>query len=132
MLQAMRTRHIWLTRNLVALWFVLFFACSFAHADTPTAQANASASHAETLLTSPCHGQHELGGEASDTCNALQNSPRSQQLLSLLLGLAVLLGLVATFAPLDDRRRLLHFIWPRQHSPGLPTPIRKQLHRYNE
>ncbi len=132
MLQAMRTRHIWLTRNLVALWFVLFFACSFAHADTPAAQAATYASHADTLLTSPCHDQHDLGGESSDTCNALQNSPRSQQLLSLLLSQAVLFGLVATFAPLGDRRHPLHFIWPRLHSPGLPTPIRKHLHRYNE
>jgi hypothetical protein len=130
MLQTMRTRHMWLTRNLVALWFVLFFACSFAHADTRSAQTNA-ASHADALLTSPCHGQHDLGGASSDTCNALQNSPRNQQ-LSIGLDLAVLLGLVATFTPLAGLRRPLQFIWPRLHSPGWPTPIRKQLHRYNE
>ena len=132
MLQAMRTRHIWLTRNLVALWFVLFFACSFAHADTPSVQANAAASHADALLTSPCHGQHDLGGATSDTCNALQNSPRSQHLSTIVLDLAVLFGLVAIFTPLAGLRRPLQFIWPRLHSPGLPTPIRKQLHRYNE
>lgn len=130
MLQAMRTRHMWLTRGLVALWFVLFFACSFAHADAPSAQTKA-ASPVETLLTSPCHGQHDLGSATSDTCNALQNSPHSQQ-LSILLSLAVLLGMVATFTPLADLRRPVHIIWPRLHSPGLPQPIRKQLHRYNE
>ena len=131
MLQAMRTRHMWLTKNLVALWVVLFFACSFAHADAPSAQANA-ASPVDALFTSPCHGQHDLGSATSDTCNALQNSPRSQQLSTIMLDLAVLLGLVAIFTPLAGSRRLLQFIWPRLHSPGLPLPIRKQLHRYNE
>jgi hypothetical protein len=132
MLQTMRTRPIWLARNLLALWFVLFLACSFAHADAPAAQANAAASHAEALFTSPCHGQHDLISTSSDTCNALQNSPRNQPLLTMLLGLAVLSGLITTFTPLGTWRRPLSFRWPRLHSPGLPPPIRKQLHRYNE
>lgn len=132
MLQSMRTRPIWLARNLLALWFVLFFACSFAHADAPSAAANAAASHADALLTSPCHGQHDLGEASSDSCNALQNSPRNQPLLTMLLGLAVLTGLITTFTPLGIWCRPLSLMWPRLHSPGVPTPIRKQLHRYNE
>lgn len=132
MLQTIRTRHKGLSKNLLALWFVLFFACAFAHADAPAAQASASASHADALLTSPCHGQHDLSGASSDTCNALQNSPRSQQLPTIALDPAALLGLVVVFIPLAGLRHPLRFTWPRLHSPGLPTPIRIQLHRYNE
>jgi hypothetical protein len=123
MLQTMRTRPIWLARNLLALWFVLFFACSFAHADAPSAAANAAASHAEALLTSPCHGQHDLINASSDTCNALQNSPRNQPLLTMLLGLAILSGLIATFTPLGTWRRPYRLCGPGCIAPAGPHPF---------
>ena len=134
MVQAMRSRHIKLARNLATLWFVLFFACSFAHV-----QAAASGVIGETSASSVSinpqysgHGdtQHDQG--AADTCSALQNAPLTQQLL-MLLALTALFGLAGSFGLLTDlQRRFSTWLSVPLFGPGLPTPIRKQLHRYNE
>lgn len=137
MLQSMRTRHSGLARQLVALWFVLFFACSFshAHAGAPVVPTDASAAHqfaAQALHTSACHLQLGLDSAAAEACNSLQHSPLTQQLLTQ-LGLAALLGLAAAFDLLPGLyRRLGGAPALTAISPGLPTPMRKQLHRYNE
>ncbi|WP_372874861.1 hypothetical protein [Pseudomonas sp.] len=119
----------------MALWFVLFFACSLAHvqAAASTAMGATATNLASVLHSSPCHAQHDLGAAPADACNALQNSPLNQQILTL-LALIALFGLAAAFGGL--------FIgWPRQLrrappapaiSPGLPRPVRQRLHRYNE
>lgn len=131
MIQAMCSRHTGLARNLLALWFVLFFACSFTHVQ---AAASGMLEQASTSL-SPLHGdhghtQHDQG--AADTCSALQNAPLNQQLLTL-LGLTALFGLAGSFGlPTDLQRRFGAWQSAPLFSPGLPTPIRKQLHRYNE
>lgn len=130
MLQSMRTRHSALARQLVALWFVLFFACSFSHA-----HADATAAHqfaAQALHTSACHAQLGLDSAAAETCNTLQHSPLTQQLLTL-LALAALLGLATAFDLLPGLHRRLGGVPAlTATTPGLPRPMRKQLHRYNE
>jgi len=131
MIQAMRSRHTGLARNLVALWFVLFFACSFAHV-----QAAASGVMDEASVSlSPLHSDHGLTQHdqgAADTCNALQNAPLNQQLLTL-LALTALFGLAGSFGlPADLQRRFSAWQSVPLFGPGSPTPIRKQLHRYNE
>jgi uncharacterized membrane protein len=134
MIQAMRSRHTGLARNLVALWFVLFFACSLAHvqAAASTVMDATATSLASVLHSSPCHAQHDLGAAPADTCNALQNSPLNQQLL-MLLALTALFGLAGSVGlPTDLQRRFSAWQSVPLFDPGLPTPIRKQLHRYNE
>ena|SRR3990167_907943 len=131
MIQAMRSRHTGLARNLLALWFVLFFACSFTHVQAAASSMleQASTSH------SPPHGDHDQtlhDQGAADTCSALQNAPLNQQLLTP-LALAGLIGLTGSFdLPTDLQRRFGAWQSTQLFGPGLPTPIRKQLHRYNE
>lgn len=134
MIQSMRTRHTGLARKLVALWFVLFFACSFSHAHAGESAAADAASRVQVspLHTSACHAQFDPGEASAEACNALQNSPLNQQLL-MLLALAALLGLAGVFAlPPHLRQRLGTFPPLAALAPGLPTPVRTRLHRYNE
>jgi hypothetical protein len=134
MIQAMRSRHIKLARNLVALWFVLFFACSFAHVQAAASGVMGEAS-ASSVSLSPLHSghgdaAHEQG--VAETCSALQNAPFNQQLL-ILLALTALFALAGSLGLLTGlQRRFSSFPAVPLLSPGLPTPIRKQLHRYNE
>jgi len=136
MIQAMRSRHAGLARNLVALWFVLFFACTFTHVQAAASSVMDQASASSISLTlNPLHSnhdhtQHDQG--AVDTCSALQNATLNQQLLTL-LALTALFGLAGGFGLLTDLQRRFSAFQPvTLFSPGLPTPIRKQLHRYNE
>lgn len=137
MLQSMRIRHTGLARQLMALWLVLFFACSFSHAHAGASEAPvdtfaAAIDDSGSLHTSACHTQLDLGNASTESCNALQNSPLNQQLL-MLLALAALLGLAGAFDPLSGLARRLGALAPRAATPpGLPTPLRKRLHRYNE
>lgn len=137
MIQSMRSRHTGLAKQLVALWFVLFFACSFshAHAGESGALVDTFAVHvADPGLphTSACHAQLALGNASAESCNALQNSPLNQQLL-ILLALTALLGLASAADLLPDlHRRLGRIPALAAVTPCLPTPMRKQLHRYNE
>lgn len=137
MTQSMRTRHRGLARNLVALWFMLFFACSFTHARAGDSAVLDDASSVQLagsgpLHTSAGHAQFDPGSASAESCNALQNSPLNQQLL-MLLALAALLGLAGAFDLLPDRHRRLGGIPSLAAiTPGLSTPMRKQLHRYNE
>lgn len=137
MIQSMRTRHTGLARNLVVLWFVLFFACSFTHAHAGESAAADDPSRVQVagsspLHTSACHAQFDLGEASAEACNALQNSPLNQQLL-MLLALAALLGLAGVFAlPPHLHQRLGTFPPLAALTPGLPTPVRTRLHRYNE
>ncbi|MDX1370073.1 hypothetical protein [Pseudomonas sp.] len=132
MIQAIRSRHTGLARNLLALWFVLFFACSFTHVQ---AAASDMMDEAAASLASPLHGdhghtRHDQG--AADSCSALQNAPLNQQLLTL-LALTALIGLTGSFGlPTDLQRRFSAWQSVPLFGPGSPTPIRKQLHRYNE
>jgi hypothetical protein len=131
MIQAMRSHHTGLARNLAALWFVLFFACSFTHVQAAASSMMNDASASLSPLHSG-HGdaQHDQG--VADTCSALQNAPLNQQLL-MLLGLTALFGLAGSLGLLNDLQRRFSTFQPVPlSSPGLPTPIRKQLHRYNE
>ncbi|MFZ3203414.1 MAG: hypothetical protein WA161_06010 [Pseudomonas sp.] len=132
----MRSRHTGLARNLVALWFVLFFACSFTHVQAAASSMLDEVSASSISLTlSPLHSSHghaQHDQDAADTCSALQNAPLNQQLLTL-LGLTALFGLAGSFGLLTDlQRRFSTLQAVPLFSPGLPTPIRKQLHRYNE
>ncbi len=137
MIQSMRSRHTGFAKSLAALWFVLFFGCSLshAHADTNAALADGTTAHefaGQGLQTSACHAQLGLDGAAVEACNALQNSPLNQQLL-MLLALAALLGLagaVDLLSALPPRRGSVYCL--TAIAPGLPTPLRKHLHRYNE
>lgn len=131
MIQAMRSRHTGLARNLLALWFVLFFACSFTHVQAATSDMmdEASASLASPLHGDHGHTQHDPG--AADSCSTLQNAPLNQQLLTLLASTA-LLGLAGSLGLLTGLQRRTSSLRAPLFSPGLPTPIRKQLHRYNE
>lgn len=133
MTQSMRSRHRGLARYLAALWFMLFFTCSFTHA-----QAGESAAvvvpvvDSGPLHTTAGHAQFHPGSASAGSCNALQNSPLNQQLL-MLLALAALLGLAGAFGlPPGRHRRLGGIPSLAALTPGLPTPIRIQLHRYNE
>ena len=131
MTQAMRSRHTGLARNMLALWLVLFFACSVTHVQAAASsmldEASASLS---SLHSNYGHTQHDQG--AADTCSALQNATFNQQLLTL-LALTALFGLAGSFGLFTDLQRRFSAFQPVPLlSPGLPTPIRKQLHRYNE
>ncbi|SFP12837.1 hypothetical protein [Pseudomonas borbori] len=131
MIQAMRSRHTGLARNLLALWFVLFFACSFTHVQAATSDMMDEAS---ASLASPLHGDHahtRHDPSAADSCSTLQNAPLNQQLLTL-LALTALLGLAGSLGLLTGLQRRTSSLRAPLFSPGLPTPIRKQLHRYNE
>jgi hypothetical protein len=128
MIQAMRSRHRALGRNLLALWCVLLFACSFAH--TQIASAHAHDDIGVAAYSSHEHASHEHG--AADSCNALQNAPFNQQLLTL-LALTALFALAGSLGLLTNlQRRISRLQASILFSPGLPAPIRKQLHRYNE
>lgn len=128
MIQAMRSRHRALSRTLLALWCVLLIACSFAHI-----QATTTHIHDDTVVASySSHEQasHEQG--AADSCNAVQNAPVNQQLLTL-LALTALFALAGSLGLLVElQRRISSLQRLAIFSPGLPRPIRKQLQRYNE
>jgi hypothetical protein len=121
----------------MALWFVLFFACSFshAHAGESGARVDTAAVHLanpDSLHTTTGHAQFELGSASTESCNALQNSPLNQQLL-MLLALAALLGLAGAFDLLPGLPRRRGSVPALAAlTLGLPTPMRKRLHRYNE
>lgn len=123
MIQAMRSRHTGLAGSLPALWFVPFFACSFTHVQAPASGIMDEGSTSLGPVPSN-HAQHDQG--AADRCSALQNAPLTQQLLTL-LALTALFGLSA-----DLPRRFSTLQPVPLFGPGLSTPIRKQLHRYNE
>jgi len=128
MIQAMRSRHRALGRNLLALWCVLLFACSFAH--TQLSSAHAGDDHGVASYSSHAHATHEQG--AADSCSAVQNAPFNQQLLTL-LALTALFALAGSLGLLTDlQRRISRLQAVALFSPALPPPIRKQLHRYNE
>ncbi len=128
MIQAMRSRHRALSRNLLALWCVLLIACSFAHIQIASAHAHEVAEVA--AYSDHEHASHEHG--AADSCSAVQNAPFNQQLLTL-LALTALLALAGRLGLLNDlQRRIGSAQLIPLFSPGLPAPIRKQLHRYNE
>jgi hypothetical protein len=62
----------------------------------------------------------------------LQNAPFNQQLLTL-LALTALFALAGSLGLLTNlQRRISRLQASILFSPGLPAPIRKQLHRYNE
>ena len=133
MIQAMRRCHKPLSRNLLVFWCVLLFACAFTHVQ---AAASGGMDEASASL-SPLHsnlGQTQHDQDAADTCSALQNAPLSQQLLTLLAltALAGLAGLASYGLLTDLQRRISRLQVIPLFSPGLSTPIRKQLHRYNE
>jgi hypothetical protein len=128
MTQAMRSRHRALSRNLLALWCVLLFACAFAHIQVAGAHTHGDTGFA--LYSDHAHATHETG--TAETCNVMQKAPLNQQLLSL-LALTVLLGLAGSPGLLTDlQRRIGGMQLIPLFRPGLPAPIRKQLHRYNE
>lgn len=134
MIQAMRSHHRGFARNLLALWFVLLFACAFSHVQAAASSAMAAAS-LSLLSHSPAHSdqgdsQHDQG--AADTHCSLQNAPFNQQLL-VVLAFTALFGLASSAGLLSDLNRQCSNLLPVPRlSPGLPTPVRKQLHRYNE
>jgi hypothetical protein len=128
MIQAMRSRHRAFSRHLLALWCVLLIACSFAHIQVASAHAHDDAGIAT-------YGSHERSVQdqgATETCSAVQNAPLNQQLLTL-LGLTALFALAGRLGLLSDLlRRIGSLQVVPLFSPGLPAPIRKRLHRYNE
>lgn len=133
MIQAMRSCHTGLAKNLLVLWLVLFFACSFSHLQ-PAASGMIGEASASSVTLSLLHSdhddaQHDQG--AADTCSALQNTPLNQQLL-MLLALTALLGLAGSLGLLAGLQRRISGLQAPLFGPGLPTPMRKQLHRYNE
>ncbi|WP_324731353.1 hypothetical protein [Pseudomonas paeninsulae] len=132
MIQVMRSHHRGFARNLLALWLVLLFACAFSHMQAAASSAMAAAS---LSLLSPAHSdqgdsQHDQG--AADTGCSLQNAPFNQQLL-VILAFTALFGLASSAGLLSDLNRQCSNLLPVPRlSPGLPTPVRKHLHRYNE
>jgi len=131
MIQAMRNRHSAFSRNLLALWCALLFACSFAHIQLASAHAHDVVEVSEVAAYSGHeHASHEHG--AADSCNALQNAPLNQQLLTL-LALTTLFALAGSLGLIADLQRPISRLQAAVlFSPNLPPPIRKQLHRYNE
>lgn len=134
MIRSMRSRHTGLAKSLVALWFVLFFACSLSHAHAGASALinsfSVQVADADSLHTSACPAQLDFGSASTESCNALQNSLLNQQLLMLL---AALLGLAGAFDLLAGLPlRLGGAPALTATTPGLPTPMRKHLHRYNE
>jgi hypothetical protein len=128
MIQAMRSRHRVLSRNLLALWCVLLIACSFAHIQIASAHAHDAAE--VVAYSSHEHASHEHG--TADSCSAVQNAPFNQQLLTL-LALTALFALASSLGLFSDlQRRIGRLLRIPLFHPGLPAPIRKQLHRYNE
>jgi hypothetical protein len=128
MIQAMHSRHRPLSRNLLVLWFVLLFACSFAHIQTASAQVTDDTGGA----TYSSHEHAAPEQSTADSCSAVQNAPLNQQLLTL-LALTALFALAGSLGLLPDlQRRISSLRVIPLFSPGLPPPIRKQLHRYNE
>lgn len=128
MIQAMRSRHRAFSRNLLALWCVLLIACAFAHI-----QASSAHAHDDTGVATYSSHEHATPEQGTaDTCSALQNAPLNQQLLTL-LALTALFALAGSLGLLTDLQRRISSLQviPLFH-PGLPPPIRKQLHRYNE
>lgn len=117
-----------LSRNLLALWCVLLIACAFAHIQVASAHAHDDTGVA--AYSSHAHATHETG--TAETCSAVQNAPFNQQLLTL-LALTALLALAGSLGLLSDlQRRISSLQVIPLFRPGLPPPIRKQLHRYNE
>lgn len=128
MLQTMRSQHRALSRNLLALWCALLIACSFAHIQLNS--AHAADDHGVASYSSHAHTAHEQG--TADSCNVVQNAPLNQQLLTL-LALTVLFALAGSLGLLAElQRRISSLQRIPIFSPGLPRPIRKHLHRYNE
>jgi hypothetical protein len=128
MLQKMRSQHRALSRNLLALWCALLIVCSFAHIQPNS--AHAADDHGVASYSSHAHIAHEQG--TADSCNVVQNAPLNQQLLTL-LALTVLFALAGSLGLLAAlQRRISSLQRIPIFSPGLPRPIRKQLHRYNE
>lgn len=128
MIQAMRSRYRAFSRNLLGLWCVLLFACSFAHIQAASAHVHDAAD----VATYSSHEHATPETAATDSCSAVQNAPLNQQLLTL-LALTVLFALAGSLGLLNDlQRRLGSVLLLPLFSPGLPAPIRKQLHRYNE
>ncbi|HUE91401.1 hypothetical protein [Pseudomonas sp.] len=128
MIQAMHSRHRAFSRNLLALWCVLLIACAFAHIQITSAHAHDAAEIA--IYSGHEHASHDTG--TADSCSALQNAPFNQQLLTL-LALTALFALAGNLGLLNDlQRRSGRLLLIPLFSPGLPAPIRKQLHRYNE
>ncbi len=128
MIQAMRSRYRAFSRNLLALWCVLLFACSFAHIQIASAHAQDAAE--VVSYSGHAHSTHETG--TAETCNVMQKAPLNQQLLTL-LALTALFALAGSLGLLNDlQRRIGSVLLIPLFSPGLPAPIRKQLHRYNE
>ncbi|MDO9619045.1 MAG: hypothetical protein Q7J43_15375 [Pseudomonas sp.] len=126
MIQAMRSRHRALSRNLLALWCALLIACSFAHIQLASAHDDTGVA----AYSSHEHAAHEQG--TADSCSAVQNAPFNQQLLTL-LALTALFALAGSLGLLTDlQRRISRLQAAVLFSPGLSPPIRKQLHRYNE
>ncbi|MFZ3152970.1 hypothetical protein [Pseudomonas sp.] len=123
----MRSRHRALSRPLLALWCALFIACSFAHIQV------IPHIHDDTVVAS--YSSHEQATQeqgTADSCNAMQNAPLNQQLLTL-LALTVLFALAGSLGLLAElQRRISSLQRLAIFSPGQPPPIRKQLHRYNE
>ncbi len=126
MSQAMRSRQRALGRPLLALWCALLIACAFAHIQvTPHIDDTVVATY-----SSHEHAIHEQG--AADSCNAVQNAPLNQQLLTL-LALTVLFALAGRLGLLKDLQRPIGSLQLIPlFSPGTPAPIRKRLHRYNQ
>jgi hypothetical protein len=128
MIQAMRSRHRAFSRNLLALWCVLLIACSFAHIQVASAHAHDAAEVA--IYSGHEHASQDHG--TTDSCSAVQNAPFNQQLLTL-LALTALFALAGNLGLLNDlQRRIGRLLLIPLFSPGLPAPIRKRLHRYNE
>ncbi|KQO31194.1 hypothetical protein DBO86_18520 [Pseudomonas indoloxydans] len=128
MIQAMRSRYRAFSRNLLALWCVLLIACSFAHIQVASAHTHDAAE----VVSYSGHEHASHDHSTADSCSAVQNAPLNQQLLTLLAltALFALAGSLGLFSDLQRRSgRLLRI---PLFSPGLPAPIRKQLHRYNE
>jgi hypothetical protein len=131
MIQAMRSRYRAFSRNLLALWCALLFACSFAHIQLASAHVHDVVEVAEVAAYSGHeHASHEHG--AADSCTVLQNAPLNQQLLTL-LALTTLFALAGSLGLITDLQRPISRLQAAVlFSPNLPPPIRKQLHRYNE
>ncbi len=128
MIQAMHSRYRAFSRNLLALWCVLLIACSFAHIQVASADTHDAAEVA--IYSGHEHASQDHG--TTDSCSAVQNAPLNQQLLTL-LALTALLALAGRLGLLSDlQRRIGSVQLIPLFSPGLPSPIRKQLHRYNE
>lgn len=128
MIQAMRSRHRAFSRNLLPLWCVLLIACTFAHIQLASAHA-----HDDTgVVTYSSHEHVAHDHSTADSCSAVRNAPLNQQLLTL-LALTALFALAGRLGLLSDlQRRIGSVQLIPLFSPGLPAPIRKQLHRYNE